>query len=85
MKASLVRIGNSRGVRIPRELLSLFGLHEGDELELEARREGILVRPLALTERTLSWAAAYDEMAAEPAEGAEWQEWDATAGDSREG
>jgi antitoxin MazE len=81
MKAVLVRIGNSRGLRLPRALLELYGIEEGDELELEERREGILVKPAAKTEGKLSWEAAYLEMADEAAERAEWMDWDALAGE----
>lgn len=81
MKAELVRIGNSRGLRLPRTLLELYGIEEGDELELEERREGILIRPGAKSASKLSWESAYQEMAEEVAERAEWAEWDPLAGD----
>ncbi len=82
MKAELVRIGNSRGLRLPRKLLELYGISEGDELELEERREGILIKPGSKTSARLGWAAAYKEMAEDVAERAEWAEWDALAGEA---
>lgn len=85
MKVRLIRIGNSRGIRIPQELLRIYGLQEGAELELEERREGILLSVGTASPGLVSWNAAYKEMAAESAEREEWSEWDATAGDSREG
>ena len=85
MKARLIRIGNSRGIRIPRELIRLFDLREGTVLELEERREGILLRVDRGSDSKVPWDVAYQEMAAEVAEAQEWSEWDFTAGDTREG
>ena len=84
MKAKLVRIGNSRGVRIPKELLQVYSLAEGDEVELERRPDGILMHPVAGTASQLSYATAYQEMALEAAEAAEWADWDAASGDGVE-
>ncbi len=81
MKAELVRIGNSRGLRLPRNLLELYGIKESDELELEERRDGILIKPKAESETKLPWESAYQEMAHEAAEKAEWAEWEQIAGD----
>lgn len=81
MKTRITRIGNSRGIRIPKAILDLYGLSEGDQLELSETRDGILLRPSAGAASKISWAQAYDEMASEAAERAEWQEWDAVSGD----
>ena len=43
--AELVKIGNSKGVRIPKALIEQAGL-EGSELELKVVRDGLLIRPL---------------------------------------
>ena len=45
VKTKLVRIGNSRGIRLPRVVVEQAGL-EG-ELELEVRRKQLIVRPTA--------------------------------------
>ena len=42
MKARLIRIGNSRGVRIPRPLIEEAGLQ--DEVELLIRGDSIVIR-----------------------------------------
>jgi antitoxin MazE len=42
MKTKLVRIGNSRGVRIPKPLLEQAGLEE--DVELQVVRTGIMIR-----------------------------------------
>lgn len=81
VKTKLVRIGNSRGVRIPQHLLRIYGLQEGAELEIEERREGLLLLVGARKPDFLPWAEAYREMAAESADAAEWADWDAASGD----
>jgi antitoxin MazE len=81
MKAELIRIGNSRGLRLPRKLLELYGMREGDELELEERREGILLRPGPREAEKLGWEAAYREMADELADRGAWLAWDELAGE----
>lgn len=81
MRTRLSRIGNSRGVRLPRELLDQYGLNEGDELEIIRTREGILLAPRPAGTGKLPWATAYEEMAREELEVAEWAEWDGVNGD----
>ena len=44
MKAQIIQIGNSQGVRIPKVLLEESGV--AGEVELEACSEGILIRNL---------------------------------------
>jgi antitoxin MazE len=43
MKARLVRIGNARGIRIPKLLLEQAGL--GDEVEIVAQGDALVIRP----------------------------------------
>lgn len=43
MKASVVRIGNSRGIRIPKALLDHYGLT--DAVELEVQDDHLVLRP----------------------------------------
>ena len=67
-KTRIIRIGNSQGVRIPRNLLEQAGLMHSDgstgqEVELEVGSGGILVRPAR--EPRAGWAAAFERMAAE--------------------
>ncbi len=54
MKTRLVRIGNSRGVRLPKPLIEEAGLSE--EVEVRARRGSILILPL--TGARSGWAEA---------------------------
>ena len=43
MKTKLVRIGNSRGIRLPKPLIEEAGLP--DEVELEVRKGAIVISP----------------------------------------
>lgn len=54
MKARIVRIGNSRGIRLPKPLLQEAGL--GEEVELRASEGAILISPA--TGRRAGWAKA---------------------------
>ncbi len=80
MKTKVIRIGNSRGIRLPAELLEAYELHDGDELDIDRRREGIWLS-VSRRDRALSYEESYREMQAEVAEHAEWDAWDVTAGD----
>jgi antitoxin MazE len=62
MKARLVRIGNSRGVRLPKAIIDQVGLEEEVELRVENRTVVILPakRP------RVGWAEAVRELGAEP-------------------
>ena len=84
MKARLIRIGNSQGIRIPQKMLRLYQLKEGTLLDLEERQDGILIRRVTNTQDKVPWEVAYREMASESAENGEWADWDAVAGDGRE-
>jgi antitoxin MazE len=44
MKAKLIQIGNSRGVRLPKPIIEEAGL--ADEVELLVREGAVLIRPL---------------------------------------
>ncbi len=43
MKSTLVKIGNSRGIRLPKPLIEEAGLK--DEVEIRARKGEILIKP----------------------------------------
>ena len=57
-RARLVRIGNSRGIRLPKVLLEQAGLAEADEVEIEVQDQQLLVRPLPPVRRA---RAGWDE------------------------
>ena len=59
MKTRVVRIGNSRGIRIPKVLLDQTGLPE--EVELSADGDSIVIRPA--TRPRAGWDTTFHEMA----------------------
>lgn len=61
MKTRIVRIGNSKGVRIPRHLLEETGL-EG-EVDIQARQSSLVIRPARKPRE--GWSKAFREMAAD--------------------
>jgi antitoxin MazE len=58
MKTKLIRIGNSRGVRLPKTIIEQAGLTE--EVELEVRDGAVVIARAALPRR--GWADAAGEM-----------------------
>jgi len=44
MKANIVSIGNSKGIRIPKTLLKQFNFH--DQVDLEIKKEGLVIKPV---------------------------------------
>jgi len=60
MKARIVRIGNSKGIRIPKPLIEQTGLR--DEVTIEAVGNRLVIR--AVRRPRAGWAAAFQAMAA---------------------
>jgi antitoxin MazE len=60
MKASIIQIGNSRGVRIPKAFLEQAGLHQ--DVEIEVRGSQIVVQ--ASRRAREGWDEAFRSMAA---------------------
>ncbi len=75
--AKLVPIGNSKGVRIPKELIQKYGLK--DSILLEETESGLLLRNKG--GRRLSWEETYKAMAEEKEH---WEDFDATLQDGLE-
>lgn len=59
MKARIVRIGNSQGIRIPKPLLEQTGLR--NEVELSVQDDALIIRPAR--KPRAGWADAFREMA----------------------
>ena len=59
MKTRIVRIGNSKGIRIPKPLLEQAGL--GEEVDIEARSDSIVIR--SATKPRQGWSQAFQKMA----------------------
>jgi antitoxin MazE len=65
MKARIVRVGNSRGIRLPKPLLELAGLRE--EVEIHAEPGRIVIESAARPRS--GWADAARRMATEGDDG----------------
>ena len=74
VELKVVRIGNSRGVRLPKAVLERYEI--GDALVLEAREEGLLLR--GRKDKRLSWEETYRAAAREKED---WSDLDATLAD----
>jgi antitoxin MazE len=59
MKTHIVRIGNSKGVRIPKPLLEATGLQ--GEVEITAEDGSLVIRPIRRPRE--DWSAAFQRMA----------------------
>ena len=58
MKANIVRIGNSRGIRLPKPIIEQCGFSE--EVDLEIQKDGLLIK--AISEPRLEWETAFAKM-----------------------
>ncbi len=82
MKSSelkIARIGNSRGVRLPADVLKRYRMDS--VVLMEETSEGIVLRPSGPIVKKLSWEETAAEMAAE---GEDWSEWDSVVDDGLE-
>jgi antitoxin MazE len=59
MKTKVVKIGNSRGIRIPKSLIHESGLK--NEVELEISEGQIIIKPISTNRE--SWDTAFKKMA----------------------
>lgn len=71
IEAKLIKIGHSLGIRLPKRIISQYGL-SGSVL-LKETEEGILI--YAAQGKKLSWEDTYKAMAQEKEE--EWADWQA--------
>ncbi len=59
MKASIIRIGNSRGLRLPKPIIEQCGFDK--EVEIEIRNNEIIIRPAKRPRH--NWEQAFKSMA----------------------
>ena len=59
MKAKIIDIGNSKGIRLPKSLLEQLGFES--EVQLEVTKEGLIIKP-SHTAR-FDWAKSFHAMA----------------------
>ena len=62
MTAQIIKIGNSRGLRIPKKVLDQYQMD--GRVELILTEEGIVLKPIASPPRA-GWAQAFARMATE--------------------
>jgi antitoxin MazE len=74
LELKVVPIGNSRGVRLPRQILAKYLIR--DSVILEERAEGILLK--SNHDTRLSWEDTFREMGKERED---WADFDATTAD----
>jgi antitoxin MazE len=55
-----IKIGNSRGIRIPKSIIEQSGLN--DEVELEVRNDQIIIKSISKTKRE-NWDILFKKMA----------------------
>jgi antitoxin MazE len=61
MKARLIRIGNSHGIRLPKPVIDALGLTE--EVDMELRAGSLVIRPSR--GRRAGWAEAAEALASD--------------------
>ena len=59
MLVSVIRIGNSKGIRVPKVILERFGIK--DKIDMEVTEKGILLSPVSDVPRK-GWAEAFCSM-----------------------
>ena len=77
--ARITQIGNSKGVRLPKELALSLGT---TEVILEQTPEGILIRPKPGVPPLSEWAAIFTQADTSPEQ--EFKDWDVTLNDGLE-
>lgn len=60
MKTRVIKIGNSRGIRIPKSIIEQSGLN--DEVELEVRNDQIIIKSISTNKRE-NWDLLFKKMA----------------------
>ncbi len=69
---TVTRVGNSRGVRLPADVLRRYQI--GDTLLMEQRPDEIVLRPKRTRRQKLTWAETYRQMAQADED---WSDWEA--------
>ena len=66
----LSRIGNSRGIRLPKRIIDRYGIE--DEILVEERDDNLVLKPVR-KDKKLDWETTFKEMANSDEN---WDEWD---------
>ena len=59
MEISIIKIGNSKGIRLPKTVLRQFSIE--DKLEMEVHESEIVLKPVKKTPRK-GWKEAFEKM-----------------------
>ncbi|HON48649.1 MAG TPA: AbrB/MazE/SpoVT family DNA-binding domain-containing protein, partial [Kiritimatiellia bacterium] len=76
VEVKIARIGNSRGVRIPADVLRRYAFK--DTAIMVENVDGVLLRPKRQVDEKMSWADTAKAMAADAED---WSDWDALNAD----
>jgi antitoxin component of MazEF toxin-antitoxin module len=68
---TVTRVGNSRGIRLPAEVLRRYRV--GEKLIMEQRLEEIVLRPKRTRQQKLNWAETYQPMAQTDEDWSDWE------------
>lgn len=68
---AVTRVGNSRGIRLPAEVLRRYRIE--DAVIMEQRPDEIVLRPKPSRRRKLTWAETYHEMAQSDEDWSDWE------------
>ncbi len=60
MLVSVIPIGNSRGIRIPKSILQQLNI--GESLEMEVSHKELVLKPVVVKKKRENWAEAFKEM-----------------------
>ncbi len=63
MKANIIRIGNSRGIRLPKALLEECGFKENSVVEIISKNHQLIIKLYKEKEPRSGWAEAFQQMA----------------------
>lgn len=75
MNIKLIQVGNSKGIRLPKKLISKYKLDTG--ILIIEKDDGILIKPL-IDDNKLSWEQTYKDMAKEKED---WEDMNITTAD----
>ena len=68
---TVTRVGNSRGVRLPADVLRRYQI--GETVILEQRPDEIVLRPTRPRDQKLTWAYTYQPMAHADEDWSDWE------------
>jgi len=68
---TVTRVGNSKGVRLPAEVLRRYRI--GDTLIMEQRADEIALRPKRTRNQKLTWAETYNQMVHTDEDWTDWE------------